>query len=117
MKEHAKKVEELTMEQFEDALLGAIKSGDFIRCVSRVDLHNMKQGVSYLLYKAKHDLSIRIISLERQNKIMSDYILGLSELDDDNWKQMFMAKKSKYIVRQLEDIEGVRMERPRDDSP
>tara|TARA_R100000951_G_scaffold101420_1_gene92932 strand:+ start:21903 stop:22262 length:360 start_codon:yes stop_codon:yes gene_type:complete len=64
-KKHFEKVEELTVEQFEEALLGAIKSGDFIRCVEHImpDLHHA-QGVIYVPYAQKMHLQARIKELE-----------------------------------------------------
>lgn len=63
---HLAKVEELTKEQFEDALLGAIKSGDFVRCIQQ-DYNPFKtmQGLSYIPYREKLELEARITKLQK----------------------------------------------------
>lgn len=61
---YAKDLEKLTIQQFEDALVGAIKSGDFVRHV-RGYYPNAKQGMSYIPYRDKHVLESKIIKLKR----------------------------------------------------
>ena len=64
-KKHLEKIEELTVKQFEDALLGAIKSGDFIRCVEHcMPNSHHAQGVIYVPFAQKLSLQARIKELE-----------------------------------------------------
>jgi len=71
-KKHFEKIEELTVEQFENALLEAIKSGDFIRCVEHCvpNLYHA-QGVIYVPFAQKLQLKARIDELENALKYIA----------------------------------------------
>ena len=72
---HFAAVEELTLEQFEDALLGAIKSGDFMR---HVEPSRGLQGLSYIPYREKMELKQEI---ERLKEIEWMYAEACSLVD------------------------------------
>ena len=72
-KKHAEKIEELTVEQFEQCLLEAIKSGDFTRHVQASHFHLNKSGaltdnsryaMTYAPYRDKLSLEFTIDTLQ-----------------------------------------------------
>ena len=61
---HYEEVDTLTKKQFEDALIGAIKSGDFVNCIS-AGASGLAQGMIYIPYREKAQLLAENSSMNR----------------------------------------------------
>ena len=79
---HAEKIEELTKDQFEECLLEAIESGDFMRHVQRCDIkitkegeitENSRYGMSYIPYREKVRLEKKIEELSYEIYYLKRY--------------------------------------------
>lgn len=72
-RKHAGLVEQLTIEQFEDALVGAILSGDFVRCVQNDGGISLAQGMTYIPFRGNSEL---IAENARLKRIIEDFVGG-----------------------------------------
>ena len=79
---HAEKLEELTRDQFEECLLEAINSGDFMRHVQRSDINiskegsitnNSRYGMTYVPYREKVRLEKKIEELSYEIYCLKRY--------------------------------------------
>lgn len=97
-KEYLEKLESLSLEQFEDALIGAIKSGDFMLYVDKSYLINnnenticQKQGLSYLPNR-------KVIQLKSQIEYLVCLLRKFLELHDyDSRKEILNAEVLEYF--------------------
>lgn len=87
-RKHAEKTEEITKQQFENALVGAILSGDFQRCVTSLhyDLNKdgkltaqQSQAMTYVPYREKARLECEIEKLQAENKILKEALAFYAE--------------------------------------
>lgn len=79
-KKASKHTDELTEEQLEDAFLGAIKSGDFVKHVQGL-YPNQKQGMSYIPYREKQYLQMKINKLKRL-LFLTDKSVSFAEMNE-----------------------------------
>tara|TARA_R110000868_G_C10972548_1_gene770445 strand:- start:29922 stop:30230 length:309 start_codon:yes stop_codon:yes gene_type:complete len=89
--EHAKKIESITTDQFEDALIGAIKSGDFQICLQYDNnLNTRTQGMTYIPFREVNRMKDEVNKLTH---ILS--ALGYEEFAND---EKFLRESGYYAI-------------------
>lgn len=91
--EYYSQIESLTKEQLRDAMLGAIKSGDFQRHIYNIPFNEMKQGLSYIPYRDKLFLNQKIKDL-----------LKLLFLTHEKVSDLTMNETSKRLIEAYWDL-------------
>lgn len=90
---YSEQVEQLTKVQFEDALIGAIKSGDFVRHVQGFHIGEQKQGMTYIPFREKEYLKLKIEKLKRLILLTDESVSGevVGDLTLKQWNSFIEA--------------------------